>query len=248
MTDLNKIPPEIEILFERAKEFKQELTREYEKCIGENENISLRALSLTHDIFEKIRHVLDHTMSLFWKKRISIRLSQKDKKKARVYFPIAKDLNGFKAMLGRAYMQDLDSIDKPMYDLLLSCQPFEQKYNKWLNRLAKLAGKGKHEQLINQKKVYSCLFTAKSDMGNISWVPKSLKLNPNTDPNLDIEKLLDESTDPFHQNLISNPYVTIRYRPIMDILLEEGNKSALSFCSEVIDQAYRIVKKMVQLI
>lgn len=74
MTDLNKIPSEIEILFERAKEFKQELTRVYEKCIGENENISLRALSLTHDIFEKIRHALDHTMSLFWKKRISIRL------------------------------------------------------------------------------------------------------------------------------------------------------------------------------
>ncbi len=253
MSNLLEIPPEIEILFERARELKNELMMEYEKCINDDKGPSLRAMCLTHEVLERIRVALDHTMRKYWNKHCLQGLSKEDKKKRiNVYFPIRKDILSFKKFLKSIKMEDLELVDKSMYDLLLSYQPFTKRFNRWLYSLTELAGKGKHEELIKQEQKKLCIFIAESEMGSVSWMPKYLKFDPR-DPNVDIKKL-GAPIDPYNQSLISSPYSKIRREISIDFCMEkenfigEGRLSAPFFCVLVIDQAHRIVKKIIELV
>jgi len=253
MSNLIEIPPEIEILFERAKELRQELMVEYEIGIKDDKDVSLRAMCLTHEVLERIRVALDHSMTKYWNKNILNNLSEKDKKKRKYhYFPIRSNLNSFNNYLIKAKMEDLKLIDEPMYNFLLENQPFMKESNKWLYSLTELAGTGKHEEFVNQKQVKICIFKAESEWGSVSWIPQYLKFDLN-DPKID-KKMIGAPIDPYFQTLISNPYKQIRHEISTDFRLEwedlsrEGSLSAPFFCSVVIDQAYRIVKKIMKLI
>lgn len=248
-----EIPPEIEILFERARELRQELMREYEDCINSGEDVSLRAKCLTHEVLERIRVALDHTMRKYWDMHILNRLSEADRRKRiNIYFPIRKSIDGFRQFLDNVKMNDLELIDKPMYDLLLASQPFTKEFNNWLYSLTELAGIGKHVEIIDQKQKKIYVFTVESETTRISWIPQYLKFDP-FDPNVDI-KMIGAPIDPYHRDLISNPNLTVRHEERTDFRLEkedflgEGRLSAPYFCSLVISQAYRIVKKMIKLI
>ena len=253
MSDLHNIPPEIEILFERAKELRQDLIVEFEKCIKVGEEVSLRAKCLTHEVLERIRIALDHSMRKYWNKKILCNLSEKERKgKINLYFPIRSNLNSFKKYLKKVKMEDLEITDKPMYDFLLENQPFMKEFNNWLYSLTELTGTGKHEKFVNQKQKKICIFKAESETGSVSWMPQYLKFDPN-DPEIDI-KMIGAPIDPYHQFLVSNPYTTIKIETSIDFHLEkesilwEGRISAPFFCLVAIEQAHRLVKKMMRLI
>ncbi|GAH34724.1 unnamed protein product, partial [marine sediment metagenome] len=122
---------ELESMLDRADELIGDLEDEYKNCL-KAKNITTRAQNLTHEVLEKLRHALDHAMRGAWDKYVSPHLSEKDRNRARVYFPIVNDLQNFRSTLGRGAMKDLDKIQKHFYEFVLNKQPFSSRANSGL--------------------------------------------------------------------------------------------------------------------
>ena len=134
---------EVGSMLDRADELLRELEGEYKNCL-KAQNVTERAKNLTHEVLEKLRNALDHTIRRAWDNYIEPNLSKRDKERAIVYFPIVSDLNSFRSMLGRGCMADLDKVHKKLYDFLLKKQPFPSGDNQWLKLLAEIAAEGKY--------------------------------------------------------------------------------------------------------
>ena len=238
MFEIQKIPPEIEIFFIRARELLKELIHEYEKRHKEEKEVSLRAMSLTHEILERIRNALDHTMRKYWNKHIAIKISKNERKKINIYFPIRKSLKDFKDQLIKMKMKDLETNHKEMYDFLLNTH---KNYKNLLAPLQEKSNEGKHEKLFKQALKYIHTFTIESEYANVSWIPQKLKGGSN-DPNVNLKKL---SPDDLHR--MSNPYYDTQIKTSVDFRFKKDNSSALFLCECAISQANRIVNKMIQL-
>ena len=238
MSKLQEIPPEIEILFIRARELLKELVHEYEKCYKEKE-VSYRAMSLTHEVLERIRNALDHTMRKYWNKHIAIRLSERERDRIQVYFPIRKNLKDFKYSLVKMKMNDLETNHKEMYDFLLKTH---KNYKDLFAPLQEKSNEGKHEKLFEQALKYIHTFTIESEYANVTWIPQKLKGGSN-DPNVDLKQL-----DPDDLHRMSNPYYDTQIKTSIDFRFKKDNSSAPFLCECVISQANRLVKKMIQLI
>jgi len=141
---------ELKSMVDRADELIGNLEDEYKKCL-KAKNVTRRAQNITHEVLDKLRHTLDHAMWRAWDKHVSPNLTEKDRKRARVYFPVVNDLQHFHSTLGRGYMSDLDKTYKNLYDFLLEKQPFSSNDNNWLELLAKIATEGKHIKLAPQR-------------------------------------------------------------------------------------------------
>ncbi|MCD4784102.1 MAG: hypothetical protein K8T10_09800 [Candidatus Eremiobacteraeota bacterium] len=142
--------PEIAGMFDRAEELIRELEDEYTRCKKERD-ITEKLKNITHELIEKLRHILDHATRVAWEKYIAPKLNKEEKGKARVYFPITNKTEGFKSILGRAKMQNLEKVNKVFYDFLLKQQLFSSSKNKWLIQLANLAAEGKHVEFVPQR-------------------------------------------------------------------------------------------------
>jgi len=118
--------PQLASMLDRADELLRDLEDEYKGCL-KAQNVSERAKNLTHEVLEKSRHALDHTMRRAWGKYIAPNLPEQKRERARVYFPIANDLKSFRSTLGRGSMADLDKVHKNLYDFLLKQQPFSSQ-------------------------------------------------------------------------------------------------------------------------
>ena len=111
MGEVKKINRELKSMLDRAGELLGDLEDEYKKCL-QAQNVTARAMNLTHEVLEKLRSALDHTMRIIWEKYIAPNLSKQAGKRARVYFPITNDLGSFHSTLGRGGMADLDKFHK----------------------------------------------------------------------------------------------------------------------------------------
>ena len=94
---------QVESMLDRADELLKELEDEYKECL-QAQNVTGRAMNLTHEVMDKLRSTLDHAMRRAWNKYIEPNLLEADKKRAIVYFPIFSDLNSFRSILGRGCM------------------------------------------------------------------------------------------------------------------------------------------------
>lgn len=65
---------QVESMLERADELLRELEDEYKKCL-QTHNVTERAQNITHEVLEKLRNTLDHTMRTAWDKYIAPYLS-----------------------------------------------------------------------------------------------------------------------------------------------------------------------------
>ena len=139
--------------------------------------MSERAENITHEILEKLRNTLDHTMRRAWVKYIAPNLPEEDKKRAIVYFPIVSDLSSFRSTLGRGRgcMANLDEVHKNLYDFLLKKQPFSSEENRWLKLLSEIAVEGKHVQLTPQKRRETRRIKVSGGGGSVSWDSSSVK-------------------------------------------------------------------------
>jgi len=168
---------ELESMLDRADELIDNLKDEYKNCL-QAKYVTNKAQNITHEVLEKLRHTLDHAMWRAWDKYVSPNLSEKDRNRARVYFPIANDLQRFRSTLGRGGMADLDNIHKNLYDFLLKKQPFSSNDNNWLDLLAEIVAPGKHATLAPQKRIeIPRSEVSKSEVGSVSSDPFSVKFS-----------------------------------------------------------------------
>ncbi len=131
----------------RADEVRAELLKEYQSSL-EKKEISAKAIQLTHDICDLLNSALDRIARRYWDKHVSPKLTDEERKKAAIYFPVATDQAGFDSTLGRWQWKRVHNDHQPVYDYMLANQPFSAAKNTWLNVVKDLAVQGKHIDLI----------------------------------------------------------------------------------------------------
>jgi hypothetical protein len=162
------------VSLDRADELLKELLAEYTKSLDSKE-VSARATQLTHEVFERLRSVLDRLARLYWEKKIASQLLEDDRKAATVYFPIAADQNSFDSILGRWRWKTVRDKHQAIYEFLLGHQPFMNKSNDWLRILHDLAVQGKHIDLVPQTKTEERRITVEREGAKVSWNPAAVK-------------------------------------------------------------------------
>lgn len=231
---------QVESMLNRADELLRELEDEYDGCL-KTHNITERAQNITHEVLEKLRNALDHTMRRAWEKYIEPSLSEQDRKRAVVYLPIVSDLHGFRSILGRGFMSDLDKVHKNLYDFLLSKQPFSSKENQWLKILAEIVGKSKHVQLIPQRRTEEARRIKVTGIGggggSVSWDPSSVKFGRGV-------SVVGAPIDPSTQRVVPTPGVTEQVEIWVSFILEDYGVNALGFCKEVSQKTRALIKEL----
>jgi hypothetical protein len=230
---------ELESIFERADELLQDLENEYQKCL-KSQNVTKRAQNLTHEVLDKLRSALDHAMARAWLKYVAPNLSEKNKQRARVYFPITNDLDSLHSTLGRGCMSDLDKTCKNLYIFLLDKQPFSNQENRWLDLLTKIAGEGKHVQLTPQARTETSRISVSGHGGEVSWDPSSVKFG-----GAGGVSILGAPIDPNTQRIVPTPGVTERVEVWVSFILEGYGVNALGFCKEACQKTKALIEEIV---
>ncbi len=231
---------QLESMLDRADELLRELEDEYKKCL-QTQNVTGRAENLTHEVLVKLRSVLDHTMRRAWDKYISPNLSEQDKKRARVYFPIVDSLNAFRSILGRGCMTNLDKVQANLYDFLLKRQTFSSEENQWLKLLSEIAVKGKHVQLAPQKRTETRRIKVTGRGGSVSWDPSSVKFGGGV-------SVVGAPIDPSTQRIIPTPGVTEQVEIWVSFIFDGYGVNALGFCKEASQKTRALVEEMLGVI
>ena len=156
----------------RADELLDELRQEYDTCLGD-QVVSDRAIQLTHEVCERLRSILDRTANNCWRKVIAPTLDEAKRDRALVYFPIADTEQGFRSILGRWLYPRFRDDHQSLYEYLESLQSFRNGGDRWLSVLGEVTNKGKHIDLVPQKKVTVLGRTKVTGAGggSVSWGP-----------------------------------------------------------------------------
>ncbi len=126
---------DIKSQLDRAKELKKELEESYNSDL-KSKIVSDKTRNLTQEILTKIRSLLDQAMCKFFEKEIAPSLSNENKNKARVYFPLINKKEYLIPLLGRAEIKNLEISHPTIFSFLESVQPYNANYQ-WLNDLSK---------------------------------------------------------------------------------------------------------------
>ncbi len=164
------IPENLSSSLDRADEILKHLLAEYDACLR-NRSVSARAVHVTHEICEKLCGTLDRTARRYWELHISPTLIEKERKWAKVYFPITKDKADLESTLGRWYWKAVRANHQALYDYLLSKQPFTNTANRWIAVIHDLAVNSKHVDLVPQMRHEEVIRTSVigQDGGSVSW-------------------------------------------------------------------------------
>ena len=229
--------PDLKSMLDRAGELLGDIEDEYKKCL-QAQNVTARAMNLTHEVLEKLRSALDHTMRIIWEKYIAPNLSKQAGKRARVYFPITNDLGSFHSTLGRGGMADLDKFHKNLYDFTLKKQPFSAKENQWLNLLTKIAAEGKHVRLTPQKRIETRRIKVSRPNGSsVSWDQSSVKFGAGV-------SVLGAPVDPGTQRIVSTPGLTEQVEIWVSFIFDDYGVNALGFCKEAYQKTRTLIEEM----
>jgi hypothetical protein len=231
---------ELASMLERADELLKDLGDEYQRCL-KSQTVTERAQNLTHEVVEKLRHALDHTMTRAWDKYVSPKLSEKDRSRIRkhVYFPITSNLDSFRSRLGQGRMTDLDMVNKNLYDFLLNKQPFSSEDNKWLYFLTKIAAEGKHVTLVPQKRIETRRIKVSTPNGSsVSWDPSMVKFGNSV-------SVLNAPVNPNTQRIVPTPGVTEQLEIWVSFICEGYGVNALGFCKEASQKTRVLMEEMV---
>lgn len=223
---------------DRAEELLNDLENEYNECLSSH-IVSERAINITHEVIEKLRNSFDQTMRRFWEKNISPLLSDRDREKARVYFPITdNDLNSFNSILGRGKIRDLNTIHPQIYNFLLDLQPFKSADNKWLFDLREIANKGKHINLIPQTRIETQrVNVSEPNVGSVSWDPSSVRFGSGV-------RIMGAPVNPNTQRIVPTPEVTEQIQTWVAFIIEGFSLNALGFCKEAYKKVRTLLEEM----
>jgi hypothetical protein len=229
--------PELESILDRAEELLKDLETECESCL-KSQCVSERAKNLTHEVLDKLRIALDHVMNRAWEKFVTPTLSEKDKKRARVYFPITDDLDSFHSTLGRGSMASLDKINPDLYRFLKKYQPFSSGENRWLTVLANVVADGKHIRLTPQKRTETRRMKVSGRGKQVSWDPSSVKFGAGV-------SVLGAPIDPSTQRIVPTPDVSEEVEIWVSFILGDYGVNALGFCREACPKARTLIEEMI---
>ncbi len=197
-----------------------------------------RAKNLTHEVLEKLRHALDAGMYRAWEPVVAPLLTPEQRKRARVYFPIADDPPSFQSILGRAEMGDLATRHRPLYDLLLAHQPFTSADNRWLAILRDLSGPGKHIRLQPQRRNETRrIVVERPGSGAVSWDSSAVRFGGGV-------TVMGAPIDPATQRILPTPGVSERDEVWVAFLVEDFNVNALGFCQETHQKTKALLEQM----
>lgn len=231
---------ELESMFARAEELLEELEEEYNNYLH-TKKVSRRARNLTHEVLEKLKDALEHTLRKAWEKFIAPNLSDEDKQKARIYFPAENDLNSFRSKLGRAKITDSDETHKNLYDFLLEKQPFSSRDNKWLRLLKEISDEGRHIRLVRQESIVNPRITVSRPGGNrVSYDLSKVRFGSRGKV-----KIFGAEVEPQTQRIIPTPGVTEKVEILVSFDLEGYGVNAFGFCKEACQKARNLVEEMV---
>ena len=229
---------DIESQMDRAKELLQELT---ESCNSDlhNKTVSDKTKNLTQEILVKMRSVFDQAMYQFFRKNIEPTLSEKEKKKAIVYFPIVSPKGNIKSVLGKAKMSDLDVKHPNIYAYLDSVQSCNKGYE-WLEHFSKFSNE-KHIRLTPQKKFEQERTTVTNHRGgSVSWTPGSVKFGPGV-------SIMGAPVDPVTQDIVPTPGVESRKETWVSFGLGDSNINSLWLCEKVVKDGEKIIENFLNL-
>lgn len=230
----------LESILDRADELLHELEAEYDRCLR-SKKVTERAKNMSHEVIEKLRNALDQALNMFWERHVAPRLSERQIEKARVYFPIANDLQSFHSILGRGFMQDLAQENEKLYSFLLVQQPFSSEGNEWLNLLAKIAAR-KHVRLLPQQSVETARITvSRPNGGSVSWNPNSVRFGKGV-------SIVGAPIDPKTQRIIPTSGVSEDVVTWVAFLFEEFGVNALAFCKQACKKTRLLIEDMTRLI
>ena len=232
---------ELESMLDRADELLSDLEEEYKRCL-QAQKITQRAKNLSHEVLEKLRHALDHAMRRAWERYVAPNLSEGDRERARVYFPICSDLKSFRSTLGYARVADLDQAHPKSYNFLLKKQPFIYPENQWLAHLTKIAGEGKHVRLAPQKAIEKVgrIKVSRPGHGEASWDPSKVKFGAGK------VEIMGAPVDPSTQRIVPTPGVNEQVEIWVAFTFEGYGLNALGFCKEACQKTRALIQEMVK--
>lgn len=236
-----EVPNDVCALFERSKEHLSEMVTEYGICIEEG-IITPRAKIITHQALSLCRNALDHAMRFYWNQKWYNRLSKTQKSSfTLVYFPIARSKKDFHKKLNKYKMDNLKILDPTIYRFLADCQAFININYIWLRQLNSLAGKGKHEHLIEQKRKDYTHYTLEfAPEGKVIWRVSTTKVDPD---NLAQTRKKYINSEELPENVGLKETVMQR----SSFTISEIKQEALLFCQEAQQKTIELVTDFFQL-
>ena len=224
----------------RAEELIRELNDEYDKALHAHE-VSDRAVQLTHEVFEKLRGILDRLARRYWEKHISPNIPSSERNRAVVYFPIVADQHSLDSLLGRWRWKTVRHDHQQIYDYLISQQPFQSSANDELRILNELATTGKHIDLVPQTRTESRRITVSSSGGGkVSWNPDGVRFGPGV-------QIGGAPVDPLTQRVVPTPGVTEEITVWVSFDIEGYGVNASALCSTLVKRVEEIAEQMSEL-
>jgi hypothetical protein len=258
------IYPNLVVTLDRTDEILADLLQEYEKSLR-MKAVSPKALQLTHEICEQLRGVLDRIANRYWQLHIAPTLSEEERKKAKIYFPIVNDQNAFDSTMGNWRWKAVRSAHHTLENYLLALQPFVHNRNRWLAVLSELAVQKKHIDLVPQKRMEDQITKVeRAGRGSVAWGKGQtggfLRLGRGGSVELGTGGVIrfgpagtnfsgnvsamGAPIDPSTQRIVPTEGVTEKIEVWVSFVIEGHNVNAGSFCREANAQARQIVQEM----
>lgn len=226
---------DIQSQLDRAKELLLELKNACNDDL-QAKSVSGKTRNLSQEVLLKIRHLLDQAIYKFYEKHISPKLSDADRKSARVYFPIVSKKENLKSVLGRGKMSNLETNHNDLYLFLDSVQPYNQDYL-WLGHLANYSSE-KHIRLTPQTKAETKRVTVSSGKGSVSWGP-GVTFGGGV-------SVMGVPIDPTTQLPVPNNIVETKIENWVSFLFEGSDVNVLWLCKKSVEDGEKIVNEILE--
>ena len=210
----------IEVLLKKSNMDFADLKRAYEKSLHDKQIRDDLKVDIKN-IFENLRSCLDYLAQDIYETFCAL-----SKKPDRLYFPIRPSLAEFNGVISSDYPM-LQTISKPVYDILETMQPY---HDPWLRYFNKLNNENKHQDLIEQTRMESRQVTVSSTGSSVSWGP-GVTFGSGV-------SILGVPIDPTNQLPVPNNQVKTDIVIWVDFRFREINLSVLPF----IDQSLKKVE------
>ncbi|MDH4187007.1 MAG: hypothetical protein OEV08_08410 [Nitrospira sp.] len=218
----------IEALLKKAGASQADLKRAYEASLHEKK-VSEELRVDIKNIFENLRSCLDYMAHDIFEA-----CCPTAKKPDRLYFPIRQTAKEFEQAVARDF-PGLEQTHRPVYDILLSFQPFNDP---WLGHFNKLNNENKHQDLVEQTRTESKRVTVTGGGGSVSWGP-GVTFGGGV-------RVMGVPIDPRTQLPVPNQQVTTTIVTWVDFQFRDTGLSVLAFMEQSVkkvEELFRALQK-----
>ncbi len=225
-----------------------ELEVEYNKAL-DTEEVTDRAINLTHEILLKLRAILDQVMYKYFEQKIASNLTDEEKQKARVYFPIVKSDQSLKSTLERGKLSKIDVEEPEIYNFIRSVQPYVSSHNRWLELLSMYAVEGKHIRLTPQKRIQQKRLNIKSGGSSVSiGEGANIKLGTGAGIFIGGRRIMGGQTINTDSEVIyGDPNLDVSREIWVSFNFEGTNINSLGLCKESLQKSKELVENFTKL-